>query len=90
VTSPPSCVGSRKRQSSAERSSTMQGIQQAKTHNRTGRREGEGGLVAPIETPTLPRWESFPLEDRHRLVRTILQAALRQVEAGPVSSHPRR
>ena len=38
--------------------------------------------------PTLPRWESFPLEDRQRLVRTVLQAARRQVEARPASSHP--
>jgi hypothetical protein len=68
----------------------MQGRQQARTHTRTGRREGEGVLAAPTETQMLPRWESFPLEDRHRLVRTILQAARRQVEAGPVSSHPRR
>jgi hypothetical protein len=39
---------------------------------------------------TLPAWESFPVEDRHRVVRTILQAARRQVETRPTNSHPRR
>jgi hypothetical protein len=40
--------------------------------------------------PALPTWESLPLEDRHRLVRTIVQAARRQLEAGPASSNPRK
>ena len=38
----------------------------------------------------LPAWESFPVEDRHRVVRTILQAARRQVETRPTDRHPRR
>jgi len=36
----------------------------------------------------LPTWESFPLADRQRLVRAILQAARRQVEAQSVSRLP--
>ena len=42
------------------------------------------------ETLELPAWESFPLADRHQLVRTILRAARRQVESRPVSSIPTR
>lgn len=40
--------------------------------------------------PALPAWESFLLEDRQRLVRTILHAARRQVEARATSSRPRK
>jgi hypothetical protein len=40
-------------------------------------------------TRELPTWESFPLEDRHRLVRVILQAARHQVETRPTGSLPR-
>jgi hypothetical protein len=68
----------------------MQGTRQARTHERTGREEGEGVPAAPIETRALPPWESFPLEDRQRLVRTILQAARRQVEPRMAGSQPRR
>ena len=48
------------------------------------------GVALPGATRELPRWESFSVEDRHRLVRTILQAARRQVEARPASSQARR
>lgn len=40
--------------------------------------------------PTLPSWRSFPTEDRDRLVRLILRAARRQVEAGPTGPAPTR
>jgi len=46
--------------------------------------------MMPDATRELPRWESFPVEDRHRLVRTILQVARRQVEARPASNQARR
>jgi hypothetical protein len=61
----------------------MEGQDQAKTQHRD---QHPGGRTRPA----LPTWESFPVEDRHRLVRTILQAARRQVEARPTSSHSRR
>lgn len=31
----------------------------------------------------LPQWESFPLQDRHRLVGLLIQAARRQVQHRP-------
>jgi hypothetical protein len=68
----------------------MQAEHQVGSHSRTTRREVGGVPEAPNEMLALPRWESFPLEDRHRLVRTILQAARHQVEARQTSSHPRR
>jgi hypothetical protein len=68
----------------------MQGTHQARSPSRHPQQKGEGGPAARNEMLALPPWESFPLEDRHRLVRTILQAARRQVEARPTSSHPRR
>ena len=60
----------------------MQGQEDARTQHRDRQLSGR-------TRPTLPRWESFPLEDRRRLVRTILQAARRQVETRATSSHPR-
>jgi hypothetical protein len=62
----------------------MQGQDRARKQQGRAERPGEG------RRPGLPAWESFPLEDRHRLVRTILQAARRQVEVQPTSSHPGR
>jgi hypothetical protein len=53
------------------------------THGRSTRREREG-TPEPKAMVALPPWESFPLEDRHRLICTILQAARRQVEAHSV------
>jgi hypothetical protein len=68
----------------------MQGAHQTRTPGVTTR-PGEGSIpVMPSETRALPGWESFPPEDRHRLVRTILQAARRQVEARPASGRPGR
>jgi hypothetical protein len=46
---------------------------------------GSSRLAAPSPMLELPTWESFPLADRQRLVRAILQAARRQVEARPTS-----
>lgn len=68
----------------------MQGTHQTRTRSRNRRQEAEGGPATRSGTRELPPWESFPREDRHRLVRTILQAARRQVEAGPGSGRPRR
>ena len=68
----------------------MESAHQVRRHGRITSQEGEGIPAAPTEMRGLPTWESFPLEDRHQLVRTILQAARHQVEARPASSHPRR
>jgi hypothetical protein len=67
----------------------MQAEHQARTHSGTTRREVESAPATLSETRGLPTWESFPVEDRRRLVRTILQAARRQVETGLASSHAR-
>lgn len=67
----------------------MQSADQTRTHLRT-RRQEENGIPEPTEVQELPRWESFPREDRQRLVCTILQAARRQVKTGPASSQARR
>jgi hypothetical protein len=52
------------------------------------RADAERSRRAPRSRPeVLPAWESFPLADRQRLVRAILQAARRQVEARSASGH---
>lgn len=66
----------------------MESACRARRGGRTARREGEG-FPGPTEMVALPPWESFPPEDRRRLVRVLLQAARRQVEAHPTSSHRR-
>jgi hypothetical protein len=68
----------------------MQGGHQARRQSKNLRQNGESDLRTPGEMHALPKWESFPVEDRHRLVRTILQAARRQVEARPASSQSGR
>jgi hypothetical protein len=67
----------------------MQDAHQARTHGRHERRGVECILETPSRTRELPTWESFPLEDRHRLVRVILQAARHQVETRSTGSLPR-
>jgi hypothetical protein len=67
----------------------MQSADQTRTHLRNMRQQGDG-TPEPTEMQELPRWESFPREDRHRLVCTILQAARRQVKTSPASSQARR
>jgi hypothetical protein len=67
----------------------MQGAHQVRTHCKNTRRGGEGSPATPCDTRELPTWESFPVEDRHRLVRVILQAARHQVEVRPTSHRPR-
>jgi len=60
--------------------------QHARHHARDARADARSSRQAPRSRPAaLPTWESFPLADRQRLVRTILQAAHRQVEAGSAS-----
>jgi hypothetical protein len=50
------------------------------------RAAAERSHQAPRSRPeALPVWESFPQADRQRLVRAILQAARRQVEARSAS-----
>jgi len=68
----------------------MQGAHQASRHSKNPRQNEESGPMTPSATRALPKWESFPVEDRRRLVRTILQAARRQVEARPANIQSRR
>ena len=62
----------------------MMPVQQHARHQaRDARADAERGRQASRSRPeALPAWESFPLADRQRLVRAILQAARRQAEAG--------
>jgi hypothetical protein len=47
------------------------------------------GRPAPLSgPPALPRWESFPVADRHQLVRAVLRLA-RQVAVGPTGDRAR-
>jgi hypothetical protein len=60
--------------------------QHARQHARDARADAESSRQAPRSRPeALPAWESFPLADRQRLVRAILQAARRQVETRSAS-----
>jgi hypothetical protein len=68
----------------------MEGTHHVRRHGRITPQKGEGIPGASTEMRELPPWESFPLEDRHRLVQTILQAARHQVETRSTSSHPGR
>jgi hypothetical protein len=62
--------------------------QRARHQARDVRAAAERSRQAPRRRPeALPVWESFPLADRQRLVRAILQAARRQVEARSASGH---
>jgi hypothetical protein len=62
----------------------MQGTQTRRCPGAIERAGGQGGVTGASGVPTLPAWESFQAEDRHRLVQAILQAARRQVgRAGP-------
>jgi hypothetical protein len=45
---------------------------------------------APRTAGALPRWESFAVEDRTRVVRAILHAARRQVESPAGGALPER
>jgi hypothetical protein len=63
--------------------------QHARQQARDARADTERSRLAPRSRPeALPVWESFPLADRQRLVRAILQAARRQVEARSASRLP--
>jgi hypothetical protein len=60
--------------------------QHVRHHARDARADVESGQQVPRSRPeVLPTWESFPLADRQQLVRAILQAARRQVEARSAS-----
>jgi hypothetical protein len=50
---------------------------------RKGVRDAHKAYEAPsVATSPLPRWESFALPDRHRLVGLLIQTARRQVPPG--------
>ena len=65
----------------------MRPVEQHARHQvRGARADAERSRQAQRSGPAaLPAWESFPLVDRQRLVRAILQAARRQVAAGSAS-----
>ena len=83
VTWRPSCVASRRRPASAERSTTMRGTERAWPPGRD-ERPGAGSRLraTPSGPPALPSWESFPVADRHQLVSAILRLAHRLAGAG--------
>jgi hypothetical protein len=59
----------------------MQGKQQVRRDGKAERaRVVESSLTPLSRGLPLPAWESFPEQDRHRLVHALLQAAQRQVE----------
>ncbi len=51
---------------------------------RSGEAERAGVVESSVAPPSrmvpLPAWESFPEQQRHRLVHALLQAARRQLE----------
>lgn len=59
----------------------MQGEQEGRCPDRSERPQAARIVMAPSKVLALPAWESFPEQDRHRLVHVLLQAARRQVEA---------
>ena len=64
----------------------MPAQQHARHHARDARSDAGSSRLMPRSRPeALPTWESFSLADRQRLVRAILQAARRQVEARSAS-----
>jgi hypothetical protein len=67
----------------------MQTEHQMRSQAGNTRREVEV-LSARDEMQALPRWESFPLDNRHHLVGMILQTARRQVAARPANTPPTR
>ena len=56
---------------------------------RSPRSDPGPGTSAPslVGESTLPAWESFPLPDRHLLIRLIVQTARRQAQSAP-TDHP--
>ena len=59
----------------------MQGKQQVRRDGKPSARDVVESSPAPLSRmPPLPAWESFPEQDRRRLVHVLLQAAQRQVE----------
>ena len=63
----------------------MRSQEHARKHDRE-----EEAEAANTRRPALPAWESFPLDDRQRLIRTILLAARHQIEERATNSRPRR
>jgi hypothetical protein len=64
----------------------MPGTHPAAQHGRDGRAAATSAqrpIARTTPVPEVPAWETFPVADRQRLVRTILQTARRQVEARP-------
>jgi hypothetical protein len=67
----------------------MRGQQRGRNQRREApaeRAHPRSGLRA---RPSLPTWESFPAEERHRVVSAILQAVRRQVETRAMDRLPR-
>lgn len=54
-------------------------------HSETSRFPPQGWIPSRgsrTGSQALPSWESFPLQDRHLLIRLIVQTARRQVQDG--------
>jgi hypothetical protein len=84
-----SCAAFGRRLVSTKRSHTMRDTTDDETAHREERLAAGNSLRAKASgTPMLPRWESFPVGDRDRLVRQILRTARRQVEVGPAGRLP--
>jgi hypothetical protein len=66
----------------------MRSEQRVREHDRDERADAKSSPVTAHQRQALPTWESFPLEDRHRVVNALLQAARRQVETWPWGRSP--
>jgi hypothetical protein len=67
----------------------MRGQQQGRNHRRQTPAERVHPHSALRARPSLPLWESFSTEQRHRVVCAILQAARRHVETRTTGHLPR-
>ena len=68
----------------------MQAEHQVRVHTRQTRQEVDRTATRDETLPALPRWESFPQEDRQHVVGVILQTARRQIAARPATTDPGR
>ena len=67
----------------------MHGQQPGRDHRRQTPVERAHPHSALRARPSLPTWDSFPLEQRHRVVSAILQAARRHMETRTTGPLPR-
>jgi predicted Fe-S protein YdhL (DUF1289 family) len=67
----------------------MQAEHQMRTRTGTTQQTVDGTATRD-EMLALPRWESFPQEDRQHVISVILQTARRQRAARPAGTTPSR